>query len=418
LLGCEVDAGNFGVAALGYSLVRWLREAEPDCEITFQVPGRTEPLRLETPDGGLELGSLPLHYSKALRDRFGTRRYRKLRAFERTLPARIRSRVSLGSRQLASLAEADVAIDVSAGDSFTEIYGPFGFDMQCAIKEFVLDLGLPLVLSPQTIGPFVTDEGRHRARRILERSALVATRDAFGLDELRVLMGGELDERFHLCPDMAFGLEPVGSWAANTSRNGSTRRPLIGVNVSGLLYGQPDRFGIKSDHAELIRRIIEMFLEETDSQILLVPHVRTEDENACEEAARSIPIWGADRVSVLRGSGSAPQVKQVIGCCDFFVGARMHACIAALSQSVPTAALAYSKKVAGVMGKLGVPEATVELRSLGIPEALDSIHALYEDRVRLRHTLGTCLPVVQDELRDFFRNKLPEALEKRCVAVR
>ena len=36
-------------------------------------------------------------------------------------------------------------------------------------------------------------------------------------------------------------------------------------------------------------------------------------------------------------------IKSIIGRCDFFIGSRMHACIAALSQKIPTAAVAIVK---------------------------------------------------------------------------
>ena len=46
--------------------------------------------------------------------------------------------------------------------------------------------------------------------------------------------------------------------------------------------------------------------------------------------------------------------KAVIGQCDFFIGSRMHACIAALSQGVPCVGVAYSMKFAGVFDTVGM----------------------------------------------------------------
>ena len=47
-------------------------------------------------------------------------------------------------------------------------------------------------------------------------------------------------------------------------------------------------------------------------------------------------------------------MKYLIGQCDFFVGSRMHSCIAAVSQCVPAVSIAYSDKFIGVMATLGL----------------------------------------------------------------
>jgi polysaccharide pyruvyl transferase WcaK-like protein len=67
---------------------------------------------------------------------------------------------------------------------------------------------------------------------------------------------------------------------------------------------------------------------------------------------------------------------------DFFMGARMHACIAALSSGVAVAPMAYSRKFAGLFGSIGY-EHTLDCTTLEAAEVQDRIAALYGDRVRL-----------------------------------
>ena len=47
------------------------------------------------------------------------------------------------------------------------------------------------------------------------------------------------------------------------------------------------------------------------------------------------------------------EAKTYIAGLDFFMGARMHACIAAFSSGVPVVPMAYSRKFAGLFGTLG-----------------------------------------------------------------
>jgi hypothetical protein len=45
-------------------------------------------------------------------------------------------------------------LDIGAGDSFTDIYGPKRFAYLWLTKAMAIARRRPLVLSPQTIGPF------------------------------------------------------------------------------------------------------------------------------------------------------------------------------------------------------------------------------------------------------------------------
>jgi polysaccharide pyruvyl transferase WcaK-like protein len=52
---------------------------------------------------------------------------------------------------------------------------------------------------------------------------------------------------------------------------------------------------------------------------------------------------------------SPSEAKTYIAGMDFFMGARMHACIAAFSSGVPVIPMAYSRKFEGLFGSLGYP---------------------------------------------------------------
>jgi len=84
-----------------------------------------------------------------------------------------------------------------------------------------------------------------------------------------------------------------------------------------------------------------------------VPHVHSqnpvEDDTAVawqlRDAHPAVRVAGPFR--------SPSEAKSYISGLDFFVGARMHACIAALSAGVPVVPLAYSRKFTGLFAALG-----------------------------------------------------------------
>jgi colanic acid/amylovoran biosynthesis protein len=76
------------------------------------------------------------------------------------------------NRWLQAVQEADVALAVSGGDSFSDIYG-LGRFMYVALPQLlVMAVGKPLVLLPQTIGPFAGPTARAIARAIVRYSRL------------------------------------------------------------------------------------------------------------------------------------------------------------------------------------------------------------------------------------------------------
>ena len=90
---------------------------------------------------------------------------------------------------------------------------------------------------------------------------------------------------------------------------------------------------------------------------------------------------------MVRGQYDAAETKYLIGQCDFFIGARMHACIAAVSQSIPAVTLAYSKKAAGVMGLVNAADTVADLRQLDLDECLAKVAAVDADREACRARL-------------------------------
>jgi colanic acid/amylovoran biosynthesis protein len=55
---------------------------------------------------------------------------------------------------LSKLRQCDLVLDISGGDSFADIYGARRFAFNALGKASVLASRRPLVMSPQTVGPF------------------------------------------------------------------------------------------------------------------------------------------------------------------------------------------------------------------------------------------------------------------------
>jgi len=313
-----------------------------------------------------------------------------------------------------AVADADLVVDLSGGDSFTDLYGSARFRETIAPKQIAQSLGRRLVLLPQTYGPFQGEQRRRVARRLVEGATLAYARDPDSHQRLQELLGASFDPARHReGVDLAFALRAIAPAALEpgVARLIEQRgeRPLIGLNVSGLIANQPDaaavRFGLVGDYRALMRTLLTELLDATDANVLLTPHVHApaghfeSDLDACRDLLNSLPARqlgaAAERVAIVAAPLDACELKWLIGQTDWFCGTRMHATIAALSSGVPTAALAYSLKTRGVFATCGVAEGVVDLRSHGVREAVDRLLDAWHDRQASGKVLADRLPIVR-----------------------
>jgi len=188
--------------------------------------------------------------------------------------------------------------------------------------------------------------------------------------------------------------------------------PVVGLNISGLLYRGGytgnNMFGLKIDYKEFIRDLIDFLIKKKNAAVMLVPHVFGTDGESdsviCEEVYASLKGHYNGRLLIAKGQYNQSEIKYVIGLCDFFIGSRMHACIAALSQNIPTVSIAYSRKFIGVMQTIGVEELVADPRRLEIQEILRVIDDAFEKRARLRGHLEKTMPHVKATVLNLFND--------------
>jgi colanic acid/amylovoran biosynthesis protein len=348
----SVTSSNLGVSALGLAQLSIARAAAERAGVSLKVIEfcHTEQWPDEARASGLELGD-----------------------------ALSPKRMLLGRTQInEQLRGCDLLLDIGEGDSFADIYGGKRFALLAFLKWRALREGVPLVISPQTIGPFEAGWTRAVARRLMARATRVFARDHMSMAYLQELgLWANAQEVI----DVAFRLPFERREAPDDGQ------VHVGLNVSGLLYNGGytggNQFGLSLDYRALIERLGPALQAEPGVVLHLIGHVNSEqmpvedDYRVCAELAARWP-----------GSRLAPrfrspiEAKTYISGLHFFAGARMHACIGAFSSGVPVVPMAYSRKFNGLFQSLGyTPLADMKRHSLD--EALQAVL----DGLRRRDTL-------------------------------
>lgn len=243
----------------------------------------------------------------------------------------------------------DVIVDTRGGDSFSDIYGLPRLTTMGLMVEIACRAKVPVVLGPQTFGPFTTRAGRLLARRTLRRASVTFARDSTSATVARELCGREPV----LTTDVVFAL-PAAAPAA-------VERDVI-INPSGLLWAQNPHV----DHRQYQRTVRELCMRviAAGRKVTLLAHVLDSpqvdnDVTAVRALARELE----DGCEVVVPDG-LDEVRTVLASGHVVIGSRMHACLNALSVGRPAIALAYSRKFASLLGDLGW-DRTIDLRERG-----------------------------------------------------
>lgn len=307
---------------------------------------------------------------------------------------------------LALLRTADLVVDIGEGDSWADIYGGKRFAFHAGTKVAALTLGKPLVLAPQTIGPFNSPFRARVADAIMKRCRAVYARDNLSMQYLIDHgLRDKADEFIDVAFSLPFDAQPRGK---------TPGRVAVGLNVSGLLYrgGYTGRneLGLTIDYVAFTHQLIEALLARGDVDIHLIGHVVRSGGN--DDDGSVIPDL-IQRYPALRAGPEfwdASSAKTFMSGLDFVVGGRMHACIGAFSSGTPVVPIAYSRKFNGLFNTLGYPH-FVDGRAVNTETALRQTMAAFDDRPRLASDIQAGLKVAHARL-DRYVDAMADILAK------
>jgi colanic acid/amylovoran biosynthesis protein len=411
LLGAGFGTGNMGVAALASGTIASALSSFPNAKVWLLDYGKEAKVYdFRQGSTSFQVELINLRFSKRIFLPNNIARLLGTALCLRLLPLATRRAWTRRNRWLNAIDGADIIGAISGGDSFSDIYGFRRLLYVTLPQLLVLILGRPLVLLPQTYGPFKSKLARMIARWVMRRAHSIYSRDVAGVEVVSELIG-DSGPPAEFAYDMGFALEPHEPPEAVTAlvsrlKNGKS---LVGLNVSGLLYvggyTGNNMFGLKNDYRKLLLLIVEHFVR-ADCDVLLIPHVFGDglesDTSASQDFWDNLSPALKSRVHNFQGRLDQHEVKYVIGQCDFFLGSRMHACIAALSQCVPSVPLAYSKKFLGVMRSIEMDAVVADLREEDEAQVIDRLTKAYDSRQRIREELELKMPEVKRRVLGLF----------------
>ena len=298
-------------------------------------------------------------------------------------------------RDIRTFREADLVIDLS-GDMLTDDYGPHVAYSHFLPLVMALLCKTPIAIVAQSIGPF--GFSRPMAKAVLSRAAIVTIRDPVTRGYLDAL-GVEVTE---MTADLAFRLAPATPEEVGRAvpQQDWPNGGVLGVSVSGLAAAHFAKtnpaFGSRT-YAEVMADALDEVVSRHALGIVFFPHVTGPGPEKDDRriAAEIGALMTADSTRVEADLAPA-DLKALIGRTRIFLGARMHANIAALSSNVPTVAMAYSHKTHGIMELLELGDHVVDVSSMDASTLTVAVDRLLAQESSVRVKLAERVPLLAD----------------------
>lgn len=283
---------------------------------------------------------------------------------------------------------ADYVLSVG-GDKYSLDYLPPV--LLLTLDRYAMSQQKRVVLWGASVGPFDKNPAMENwFIRHLAGMSLIAVREPITHSYLESLGLGSTVIR---TVDSAFVLEPqpveVGTfWPLDTGEG------VMGLNLSPIVAARHNAETYDGELLSFITEFARYVVEELDLSILLIPHVTSREGNKSEDdrvVLRSIynemAVHGG-RISIVPGNLNAAQIKYVISRCRYFIGARTHSTIAAISSNIPTLSIGYSVKASGINQDIfGHTDYVMNCSDLSTTSLIEKFRLLTDNETILRRFL-------------------------------
>lgn len=191
-------------------------------------------------------------------------------------------------------------------------------------------------------------------------------------------------------PDPAFVLDSENCILPDCFRT----EEIVGLNLSNFIIGNN---GLNSPFGDEVRKLLDYIFDNTDMNVLLVPHVMWQDQDdrlICNTIVSEFRNYSS-RITILDSERrNYLQIRYVISKCHSFIGSRTHAVISAYSTCVPAIALGYSIKSKGIAKDLNLPDELVvdTVHEIKHGQLLNSFHYLEANYSTIKSHLEEIIP--------------------------
>ena len=329
-------------------------------------------------------------------------------------------------RELQAIARADVVLGIGGGylQGERSVAGSLNVLLLSVPLLLASRLRRPILLAPQSYGPFATPLQRILVRHVLNRVDHIEAREDLSFDLLVALgiradkLTRGVDAAFFLAETSGRPTPVMAQGAADTSvlprtaprrDPGSGRGARVGVTARRWLADEQ-----QTAYEHSLADFIDWLQVTRGARVTLVPQVTADGFTVGSHTSAGVRDLDDDRRVNLRIAASCRTtpllVSERIDHCglrklyaglDYLVGTRFHSVIFSLAAHTPAVAIEYEHKSSGIMRELGLAQWVVPIQDVS-SERLQALYARLETSTdEYRATLSKVIPQYQKRAGEF-----------------
>jgi len=250
--------------------------------------------------------------------------------------------------------------------------------------------GKPVVMFPNSVGPFRTWIGRFLSRLSLNSCDYILIRDpiSYGIvDEVGIRASKVLTYDTALLYHHS-GKETVDDIA----------RPVIGISAG--IYGQSLSAAEVENYIVAHARALDTAVEKHGFSVMFLPHYisgfELDDSDVSESIVRR--MRHKHRAKIIR-TNSVAEFKLLLNRMDMVISSKMHPAILAMTGYVPVLCISYDHKQTSFFQRLNMSECILNIRDVSYERLLFKIDAIWDKRGALAESLKRQIPQWQKNVR-------------------
>jgi len=291
----------------------------------------------------------------------------------------------------------DADFVILKGGSYVYSYGGIkGFIFLCRMifpSILAIFLNKKVIALGHSIGPIVGYPARRIARWTLNRFTRIVVREDitynFLINDLNIKR-----EKLFLLPDLAFWRDKNGCSSECTLNHILEKENIKFGDSTDLKIGITVRdwdFPLQRDAERLFEKYITSIIEsikylysEYNVSCFIMPHVQRDLPIGEQVYSRTKSY----NTFLLRGDYSPRIMRKIYGEMDLFIGTRIHSNIFAISEGVPTIAIAYQiPKGFGIIGMAGLDKYILNIANICTKDLIKRINIVLHNRDQIREGL-------------------------------
>jgi colanic acid/amylovoran biosynthesis protein len=266
--------------------------------------------------------------------------------------------------------------------------------LEVSIAKFI---GKPIVLFPNSVGPFRTWVGRFLCNMALNNCEYVLVREPVSYEIVNSL---GIKSHKILTADMALLFKPTQEIILETFPH-----PAVGV-CPGIYSNSLSSEGVNNyilEHA----RALDAAIDKYGFNVVFLPHYVSGFEYDDLEISELIlrQMKNKDHARIVNAD-NIDEFKSSLNHMDMIITSKMHPGVLGVSGYVPTLSIAYDHKQTGFFRQLGMADCAIHINDASSEVIMSKIDFIWKERKRIAASLRTRIPELQEGIKMAVREAL------------